>query len=238
MPASPQARQQQVPFIGCPSDGQAGYVKPPRGQSKTVTVNEVSAGQIAYYKGTAAPGAFVPRGWHCHVWYGSGGGLLLVTPELLDSAPGSAWPPKTSGPAVELTFDSSENSGRYDVAKYALLFFPQTATKFIQRVNEDLDVKISQRSLQAFAKDSINRISDTMGEFVTPGNNSGFGTERFLGPSSDPISGIAFLDQSSPDYPNFVTLRVRLKTARSPLKAALLRLNRECMKEGSGCSTR
>src|SRR5215813_13693608 len=34
IPASPQAGQQQVPFIGCPSDGQAGYVKPPRGQPK------------------------------------------------------------------------------------------------------------------------------------------------------------------------------------------------------------
>jgi hypothetical protein len=170
IPASPQARQQQVAFVGCPSDGQAGYVKPPRGQSKTVTVNEVSAGQIAYYKGTEAPGAFAPRGWHCHVWYGSGGGLLLITPGAMEAALGSAYPPKITGQAVELSFEDGGTSGKYEVAKYALLFFPQTTAKFIQRINEDLDVKISQRSLQPFAKDSINRISGTMGEFVTPRN--------------------------------------------------------------------
>jgi hypothetical protein len=165
---------------------------------------------------------------------------LLITPDLLDSAPGSAWPPKTSGEVVELSFDSGENSGRYDVAKYALLFFPhnQTAATFIQGVNELLDVKISQRSLQPFAKDSIRPISGNVAEFVTPRNTTGFGTERYLQPSSEPITGIAFLDQSSLYGLNFVTLRVRLKAADSRLQSALLRLNRDCMEKGLGCSTR
>jgi hypothetical protein len=203
-----------------------------------VSVTEVAAGEIAYYKGVAAPGAFGPGGWHCHVWYGSGGGSLLITPEVLDSAPRSAWPPKTSGQAVELSFDSGENSGRYDVAKYALLFFPEAAAKFIQNVNELGIVSISRRSLRPFARDSVKRISTTMAEFVTPSDTTGFGTERFLGPSSDPISGIAFLDQSFPEIPNFVSLRVRLNAASSPLKSTVLRLNRECMQDGGGCVTR
>ena len=124
------------------------------------------------------------------------------------------------------------------VAKYALLFFPQTAAKFIQWVNELGIVPISQSSLQAFAKDSVKVLSGTVAEFVTPGNTAGFGTERYLRPSSDPISGLAFLDQASPNEPNFVTLRIRLKRATSRLKSALLRLNRESMQEGRGCSTR
>jgi hypothetical protein len=76
-PAPEGNRQLQVPFVGCPSDGQAGYLDPPRQEPQTVTVEQVSAGEIAYYKGVMAPGAFGPGGWHCHVWYGSGGGLLL-----------------------------------------------------------------------------------------------------------------------------------------------------------------
>jgi hypothetical protein len=201
-------------------------------------VKEASAVQIAFYKGTMAPGAFAPRGWLCHVWYGSGGGVLLVTPEILDSAPGSAWPAKTPGQAVELDFDDSGASGRYQVAKYALLFFPKTAAKFIESVNEDLDVKISRSSLQPFAKDSVKVINGTMAEFVTAANSTGFGTVQFLRPSSEPISGIAFLDQSSRFGPNFASLRIRLNAAASQLKSDLLRLNRDCMEQMRGCSTR
>src|SRR5262245_30142021 len=109
-PVTPQGRQQQVAFVGCPSDGQAGYVEPPRDSAKTVTVTEVSASEIAYYKGAMAPGAFGPRGWHCHAWYGSGGALLLITPEVLGPTPGSAWPPKTSGQAVEIVLDDGATS--------------------------------------------------------------------------------------------------------------------------------
>jgi hypothetical protein len=75
-------------------------------------------------------------------------------------------------------------------------------------------------------------ISSTMAEFVTPGNSVGFGTEQYLMPSPDPISGMALFDE-----PNFVSLQIRLKAADSQLKSALLLLNRECMQERRGCST-
>jgi hypothetical protein len=237
-PAPEGNRQQQVPFVRCPSDGQAGHLEPPPQEPTTATVEEVSAGEIAYYKGVMAPGAFAPRSWHCHVWYGSGGGLLLITPEVLGSAPGSVWPPKTQGQAIELALDDSGASGRYNVAKYALLFFPKTAAKFIQSVNELLDIPISRSSLQPFERDSITATTGTMAEFVTPSDTTGFGTERYLGPSPDPISGIAFLDDSSPYGPNFISVQVRLRASHSDLKAALLRLNRECMQERRGCSAR
>jgi hypothetical protein len=234
--ASPQAGQQRVAFVGCPADGQVGYIEPALEEPKTVGVTEVSASEIAYYKGSRTPGVFAPSGWHCHDWYGSGGDVLLVTPEVLDSAPGSAWPPKTLGQAVELDFDSGENSGRYTVAKYALLFFPQTTAKLIQEANR-FDEQISQDSLLPFAKDSIQIVSATMAEFITPSNTTGLGTVGYLGPSTDRIRGIALLNQPTQDYADFVTLRIRLNAGNSKLEAPLLRLNRECMQEGP-CSNR
>ena len=129
-----------------------------------------------------APGVFAPSGWHCHVWYGSGGATLLITPEIPDSIPGSAWPPKSVGEAVELSFESGENSGGFTVSTYALLFFPQTAAKFIQEVNK-FDQQVSQSSLRPFARDSIRIISHTMAEFITPNNTTGLGTEGYLRPT-------------------------------------------------------
>src|SRR5262249_21737847 len=159
---------------------QAGYVEPPHEEPRSISLTDVPAKEIAYYKGAMAPGAFAPRGWHCHVWYGSGGGTLLITPEILDSAPGSAWPPKTAGHAVELVLDDSWASGRYAVARYASLFFPKTAAAFIEAVNSALDVNTTSLSLQPFAKDSVKVLSGTLAEFVTPSNSDGFGTEQYL----------------------------------------------------------
>ena len=236
--AACQAIVQKVDFVGCPADGQVGYQAPPTGEPMVVNVAGVASSEIAYYKGVSAPGAFGPRGWHCRVWYGSGGGVLLVTPEKLDSAPGFAWPAKTTGQAVEVSFDSGETSGRFAVAKYAMLFFPGTAATFIQSVNALTDAPISPKDLNPFASDSVRVVSPILGEFVTPANAEGLGTERYLRPAADPISGIAFLDQSSGSEPSFVTLRVRLNPAASNMKTVLLRLNRECMQQNRGCSTR
>jgi hypothetical protein len=236
--AASQVRSQKIDFVGCPSDGMAGYLAPPRGASQAVNLTEVSPREIAYYKGDGAPGAFAPRGWSCHVWYGSGGGLLLITPEKRESRPGSAWPTKTSGQAIELSFESGENSGRYDVVKYAMLFFPKTAAKFIEAVNSDLDMHTSQADLRRFAKDSPKALSNTLGEFVTPAKTEGLGTERYLKASAEPISGVVSLDQSEKDFLSFATLRIRMSPSGSPLNLALLRLNKECMREKRGCSTR
>jgi hypothetical protein len=197
----------------------------------------VSVREIAYYQSAVTPGVFAPRGWYCHGWYGSGGGTLLVTPAPPGTTPGSVWP-QTSGQAVEISFDGDAGSGRYQAAKYALLFFPKTAAKFIQSVNGNLDVKISQRSLQPFEKDSLKVLSADMAEFVTSSNKSGLGTQGFLLPSRESISGIAFLDQYKPDDMNFVTVRIRLNAADSRLRTALLRLNSECIREKRGCSSR
>jgi hypothetical protein len=237
VPANLGAGQKLVPFVGCASDGQAGFLEAPAGEEKTADTTALSVGEIAYYQSSVAPGVFAPRGWHCHGWYGSGGGTLLVTPEAPGTRPSSVWP-ETSGQAVEVSFDGEGGSGRYQAATYALLFFPKPAVKFIQSVNAILDVKISQKSLAPFANDSLRILSDDIAEFVTPSNKSGIGTQGFLLPSREPINGIAFLDQYKPDDMNFVTVRIRLNAADSRFRTALLRLNSECIREKRGCSSR
>src|SRR5437879_1630937 len=83
--ASAQSRVDTVPFVGCPADGQQGYIAPPKGQPKVVGRHDVPLEVIAYYKGDDAPGVFAPSGWHCRVWYGSSGRTVLVTPTPIDT---------------------------------------------------------------------------------------------------------------------------------------------------------
>ena len=80
-----QAREERIAFVGCPSDGQAGPIDAPQGMPKVVTLDEVPAEEVAYYKGEQAPGVFAPRGWHCRVWYGSSGSTFVVIPASLES---------------------------------------------------------------------------------------------------------------------------------------------------------
>src|SRR5436190_3374384 len=122
--------QGTVPFVGCPADGQSGPIAPPKGQPKVVSLGDLPAGGIAYYKGDQAPGVFAPAGWHCRVWYGSSGSTLVVTPTPLDTTHF----PKVAGPAVEMSVSYGGTSGRFNVARYASRLFPRLLARFIQRV--------------------------------------------------------------------------------------------------------
>jgi hypothetical protein len=133
--AGPHAKRETVPFVGCPADGQAGYVAPPRGAPKVLPLESVPARAIAYYKGDDAPGVFAPRGWRCRVWYGSGGTTILVTPLPIDSA--HFPPPQSRGHAVELSFSDGGTSGRFRVAEYASRLFPGVAARFIEMVKSE-----------------------------------------------------------------------------------------------------
>jgi hypothetical protein len=227
--------QQRVPFVGCPADGQADHFEPPTGLPKEVTFDGLAPGQISYYKGDLAPGAFAPAGWSCHSWYGSNGGTLLITPEMPGSRSGSVWP-ETSGPAVELELSDSGASGRFEVAKYGRLFFPTTAAPFIDSWKALFPEILSEESLRPFRKDSITVLSGVLAEFHTAPNVDGLGTDGFLRASSDKIDGIAFLDKSQW---NFVTLRVRLsEKTPAALRTAILQLNKECIEKALGCSSR
>ena len=76
-------RASRVPFVGCPSDGQAGPVPAPRGKSKSVRIDAKAAQQLAYYESTQHFGVLAPRGWHCFGTYGSDGNSLFVSLEAI-----------------------------------------------------------------------------------------------------------------------------------------------------------
>jgi hypothetical protein len=224
--ASPQVL---VPFVGCPSEGQAGPFDPPKGSPKAVALPAALAEQIAYYVGEHSQGVFAPRGWHCQVIYGSSGGTLVVTPAAVD--PSQLYRSKVRGHAVELEGIASGGSGRFQVAAVSSLLFPKAAAAFIKQVR-DLEPEILRDELEALphAKDSIGPVVGTLARFATPADARGLGTACSLAPTGDAIHGVAVLHEGY-----LSILRLRLGQNMDSIEGAILRLNHECMLNVGGC---
>jgi len=232
--ASAQARSQTVPFVGCAADGQGGHVAPPQGEPKVVDSSTSPLEGIAYYQGEQLLGVFAPAGWHCHIWYGSGGSSILVTPTPIDTVD-APYDAKVSGPAVELTVDDGGTSGRFEVATYGARLFPTALAGFIARVKAEHLAPDSEFDSRQFAHDAVVAMSRSEAAFTTPARARGLGTRESLGPSSTPIRGIAILT-ADPQEPDLVILGVRLSTAYGRLESAVLELNRLCMEAGDACA--
>ena len=230
--AACQAQRVTVPFVGCPADGQTGPIPAPKGQPRVVLLSNVLADSIAYYKGEQASGVFAPRGWHCQVWYGSSGSGVLVTPTPIDTK--HFPPPKVLSPAVEMGVSSAGTSGRFTVASYASRLFPRTLARFIERVRNERLVPDSEFYPHRFAHDSVSTVDSLMAEFTTPPGVSGLGTAGLLGPSKDPVHGVAVIAADSSE-PDLTILQVRLGANMHQVEATVLRLNRECMQQTDGC---
>ena len=224
------AQQATVPFVGCPSNGQAGFIAPPTGQPKSARLGQLPAGAIADYKGDQAPGVFAPAGWHCRVWYGSSGSTLIVTPAPIDTTHF----PKVVGPAVEMSVSAGGTSGRFAVARYASRLFPGLLSRFIQRVKDEHLEPDSEFSPGRHGRDSLTRVGRLMATFTTPPGVAGLGTAGALGPSGDPVQGVAAITADSTE-PDMVIVRVRLGTNMRRAEAAVLRLNRQCIQDPDGC---
>src|SRR6266516_342582 len=214
-----QAQQGTIPFVGCPADGQLGPIEAPKGQPKVVSLRDVPAGAIAYYKGEQAPGVFAPAGWHCRVWYGSSGSGVLVTPTPIDTT--HFVPPKVMGPAVEMGVSLAGTSGRFSVASYASRLFPRRLASFIEGVKNEHLVPDSEFAPRRYARDSVSSVDSLVAEFTTPAGVSGLGTTGLLGPSRDPIRGIAVI-ASGPTEQDMSILLVRLGRNMRQLEAAVL----------------
>jgi hypothetical protein len=230
--AACQAQQGAVPFVGCPAAGQLGPIEAPKGQPKVVSLRDVPVVAIAYYKGEQAPGVFAPTGWHCRVWYGSSGSSVLVTPTPIDTT--HFLPPKVLGPAVEMSLSFAGTSGRFSVARNASRLFPRVLATFIEGVKHEHLVPDSEFEPRAYARDSVTNLDRVTAEFTTPPGVTGLGTTGFFAPSQDPIHGIAVIAPDRTD-PDMSILRVRVGANMRQLEAAVLRLNRECIKRTDGC---
>ncbi len=190
---------ERVPFVGCAGDGQMGPVAAPRGAAKAVDVDAAAARQLAFYQAKDSSGVLAPRGWKCFYFYGSSGATLLIAPggnlrNTLDAP--------LSGPAVVATLDFGGTSGRFAVAKYSARLFPKVEQVFIASViAEGIEPRENFPS-GPYPADKTTYRGARMVEFETPADMDGLGTSDRLQKNSQPIAGMAKLEDSA-DGPNF-----------------------------------
>lgn len=203
--------ESRVPFVGCRSDGQVGPQPAPKSR-RTPLVPSNEARRLAYYAASSGRGVLAPRGWHCFGAYGSGGDLLVVTPETLGSKL------RTGGSAVELTYAFGDTSGRGTVADAIARYFP----RYRDFIRENFEF-LKDRGFPSgpYAQDSFSRRTDTLVRYITPARTKGGGTESALAPSSQPIQGLAMLVINT-DGPDLLQVNIRLPNSDHGLAEAIL----------------
>jgi hypothetical protein len=210
---------ENVPFVGCPSDGQLGPIAAPKGAAKAVNVDAATAAQLAYYQAQDSFGVLAPRGWKCFYVYGSSGASLAVAPSgnLQDSASG------LTGAAVVESVSSGGTSGRFAVAKYSARLFPKLEQAFIAGVIAEGVEPKKNFPFAPYPADKTSYKNGRLLEFETPANKDGLGTSDRLRKDSSPIQGMAKLEESAPPgSPDFYLLTVRLPADQAHLSSAII----------------
>jgi hypothetical protein len=205
-----------VPFVGCASDGQLGYVAPPKGAAQDFAIDAAAASQLAYYQAQDSFGVLAPRGWNCFYVYGSSGSSLMVAPgRKLGLDVGSL-----TGPAVVATLNVGGTSGRFVVAKYAARLFPRAARAFIEGViAEGIEPKENFPS-GPYPADKLTIKNLRLVEYETPAMKDGLGTDR-LQKNASAVVGVAKLEQSD-DGPNLFLISIRLPANQAGLAASII----------------
>jgi hypothetical protein len=188
-----------VPFVGCPSDGQAGPQAAPTGKSNAVAISPAAAQRLAWYKAQYGPGVLAPRGWHCFSIYGSDGANLFVTPDAIDSKTllSVNWKGFT-GQVIEISVSSGGTSGRFQVAKVIARVFPAYKAFAQKVIAEGLDPAGDFPS-GPYPTDKLTDRSKNIVEFETPANTAGLGTDSRLLPNASPINGVAIVTGKDTD---------------------------------------
>ena len=204
--------------VGCAADGMSGPVPAPAVLPAAPRL-PARAGALALY---AAEGMQIlaPTGWHCIEVYGSDGAFLVVTPRSYTSAtlPGIN---KLTGPVVELSLLSGENSGRDQVAEVFSRLFP-FKRDFIRDAAGNYDTP-PRYPRGPFPTDRTVRRSREEVDYTTPPQRNGMGTlDSHLGPDRDPIVGAALLAQVQ-GVDSVVLLDVRLPPRLRALGPVILR---------------
>ncbi|MFD2263886.1 hypothetical protein ACFSM5_13370 [Lacibacterium aquatile] len=202
--ALPAAAQSKLPFVGCPADGQTGPIDGPSAMANLPDVPAEMVEKLAYYA-TTNVGVLAPRGWSCFGLNGSNGAILLVTPTPIKDPFGT----QVSGPVVQVSRTPGTAAGRIDVAEVAARLFPVAAdfVKSAAAASEAEGLKVTLPT-GPYPKDRLNRRSDTIVEFITPGNEVGQGTAGRIVKSADPILGAAVLLPN--ENMNLIQVQVRL----------------------------
>ena len=224
--------EMKVPFVGCPSDGQTGPIAPPTGSTRTVHLSSKLPGAIAYYQGDGGAGVFAPAGWHCLALYGSSGEAIIVS---ADALPKSGVPSGSSidAPVIEYSALSGETSGRFGVATYGHMLFPDLTKDFVKGVEDEGIESKSEIEEPKYPRDKLTFLNKTLVQFETPANAKGLGTEGYASVSHAPITGLVSLDEGD-DGMGISILRISLGKKDDAWTAILLLLNTPCL-TGNGC---
>ncbi len=193
------ATMNQIPFVGCASDGQAGPQAAPTGKIKKFATPAAAAHRLAWYKAQYGPGVLAPRGWHCFSIYGSDGSNLYVSPDATNSTTLLSMDWKGfAGPAIEISDSSGVTSGRFQVAKVIARVFP-AYRQFAQNVIAEGIEPASDFPSGPYATDKLTDRSKNIVEFETPANTAGLGTDSRLRPNASPIDGVAIIAGTDTD---------------------------------------
>ncbi|MDE2562562.1 MAG: hypothetical protein KGL48_10000 [Sphingomonadales bacterium] len=203
------ARDVQVPFVGCRSDGQAGALAAPKDGGHAPRLAEQLALHLSWYASNNTGGVLAPRGWQCFELYGSNGSVLMVAPNGLDQDPFEA---KLLGPAIQLSTSLGATSGRFEAARIAARLFPDRK-RFVDSVIDEEIVPRSNFIFGTFSHDRIHRLNRDYVEFETPARMDGIGTMTRLRKSGNPIHGLVWMDDDN----NATILAVRLTPGQKDL---------------------
>ena len=216
----------KVPFVGCPADGQAGPLAPPKGEAISVTIAPAIARRLAYYQAGQGHGVLGPKGWHCREWYGSSGGFLAVTPQEI--RPPYFPPPTISGPAIYIGSADAGTSGRFEVAITAARLFPQSTREFVERIKGEDILPAKEFDVKPFPSDRLRYLSNHVVEFTTPANKDGLGTSGMLRASRLPIRGLVALNPEA-EIDSLTEIYVRLPAELSDLTQPILAWESTCL---------
>jgi len=197
-----------VPFIGCRSEGQAKALDAPKGTVTSVPITGEAAQVLAYYRSALDFGVRAPRGWYCLGISGSGGNLLFVSPQPIDTR--RIFAPEYrgfEGPAIEVSVRHSDQNGdRFDKAQIIARVFPAYKA-YVTRLMEGFDFPASLYPFTPYPLDKLTYRSKEVVEYITPAQTEGLGTHSSLKKNSSPIDGVAILSGTPPDL---ILLAVRL----------------------------
>ncbi len=215
LPPAPASLPTNVPFVGCPADGQTGPRPAPIGGLKQINIDPAIAPRLAWY---ASPDVAVlaPRGWYCFEAYGSSGNFLVIAPTPLrfDTAN-----PSKLALAVVVGVDSGGTSGRFAVAQVIARVFPDRAA-FVRSVIAEGIEPPSDFPSGPYPSDQMTTLGADALAYHTPAETGGLGTlAGGFNPSDQVIDGVVFLSGADTDL---AFLAVRLPADLQELGPAII----------------
>jgi hypothetical protein len=212
-----------VPFVGCPADGQAGPVDPPKGTAQVVQIPKEAAQQLAFYNNGQGFGVLAPSGWHCFETYGSSGSSLFVSPQPIDAKMlfSDTWKGFTS-PVIQLSAEDGATSGRFEVARMIARVFPAHRSIVRKVISEGIE-PASNFPSGPYPNDKLVYKSNDLVEYQTPPQTEGLGTQSRLLKNTDPILGATMLvGLVKEGEPSVLFLAVRLPSEMTGLSSAII----------------